>query len=88
MEWEAIKEIIVKFLSEHMDRELKTPDRRLKELEKIEKLLSDEHILEPSKLLFVDKEELISSLGIKSGAAKSIINNIYNILNGKSLKVK
>lgn len=86
MEWKIIKETIVRFISENTDRKLETPDRRLRELEKVESLLPNEYIKDPKKLLSVDKQNLISTLGIKNDAAKSIVNNIDDVINGRTLK--
>lgn len=88
MEWQIIRETIVQFLIDNPKGELETHKRRLRELEKIESQLPKEYVNDPTKLLSVNKKELISSLGIKSGAGTSIVNNIYDILNGKPLKTR
>lgn len=86
MNWLTIKKDIIVYLIANKERELVTPDRRLRKLDKIEQLLPKEYLDAPIKLLLIDKKELISSLKIRSDAGKSVINNIYDILDGIPLK--
>lgn len=88
MNWKKIKENINQYLTNNPDGELKSPERRLRALDNIECRLDKEFINNPIKLLSVDKESLKKDLDIKSAADSSTIDNIYDILNGKTLQSK
>lgn len=90
MDW---KEIKIKILSElnSPERNLSNPCIRTNALESIEGLLKEVIIANPSLLLRIEKISLLGSmekLKKLNGAEKSIVNNIYDILEGNEMPIK
>lgn len=86
--WVGIKSMITSYLIDNEDRILKNPELRLRALEAVEQLIPKKYITSPKELLTIDKETFKKSIGVSNDAQSSIINNIYDILNGKDLGIK
>lgn len=88
MNWTEIKQAIRKHLQ---SIGLANPNIRLNALNSIEKLLDKEYIQNPNLFLLIDKDDLKESLSKKkklNSAEKSIINHIYDTINGNMIATR
>jgi len=87
MNWKEVKQSITKQL---LERDLSDPRIRLNALACVENLIEGKFVDKPLLLLTIDKNVLKEDLAKKkmlnlNGAEKSIINHIYDVLNGKPI---
>lgn len=82
MNWKKIKKSIK---SQLLSRNLTNPNIRLNALESIENLMDKSLLSNPIRLLSIPKKTLKENLAKNkklNGAETSIINHIYDVLNG------
>lgn len=85
MNWKETKLSIQKQL---LTRDLAKPEIRLNALERMESLIDKTYMDNPTQLLTLGKEKLINLLAKKkklSGAELSVVNHIYDVLNGRPI---
>jgi len=85
MTWNNIKQSIKTQL---LSRNLVNPNIRLNALDHIETIIDKKFISNPIKLLSIHKQVLKDQLGKKkklNSAESSIINHIYDVLNGNPI---
>lgn len=89
MNWQNIKSNIIFELNDN-NRNLKNPQIRTNALEKIENMLKELILSNPSLLLILQKELVISELSKMkklNSAEKSIVNHVFSVLNNQSIPI-
>jgi hypothetical protein len=90
MDWTTIKNKIIEELNSK-ERDLARPSIRMGALNRIEERLDNEIIANPKILNTIGKKTLVDSLSkIKklNGAEKSVVNHIYDVLNGRQIPMR
>ena len=90
MNWIAIKNKIIEELNCE-ERALKKPGIRMGALNRIEERLDHDIITNPKILNAIGKKTLVDSLSKAkklNGAEKSVINHIYDVLNGRQIPMR